>query len=126
MAVQQGTQKDAIVPLLLLISATTGLIDAVSVLGLGKVFTANMTGNIVFLGFALAGTPGFSWLLYVVALLSFAVGLASADGCARRRPLVVADPGSSGRARSRRSCSGLPPPVRYREALPRSRRRRSR
>jgi hypothetical protein len=43
--------------LLLLLSVTTGLVDAVSVLGLGKVFTANMTGNIVFLGFAAAGTP---------------------------------------------------------------------
>ena len=43
--------------LLLLLSATTGLVDAVSVLGLGKVFTANMTGNVVFLGFAAAQTP---------------------------------------------------------------------
>jgi uncharacterized membrane protein YoaK (UPF0700 family) len=38
--------------LLLVLSATTGLIDVISVLGLGKVFTANMTGNIVFPGFA--------------------------------------------------------------------------
>jgi hypothetical protein len=45
--------------LLLLLSVTTGLVDAISVLGLGKVFTANMTGNIVFLGFAASGTPGF-------------------------------------------------------------------
>ncbi len=37
---------DPVVPLLLLLSATTGLVDAVSVLGLGKVFTANMTGNV--------------------------------------------------------------------------------
>lgn len=74
MAAQQDKPKDAIVPLLLLISATTGLVDAASVLGLGKVFTANMTGNIVFLGFALAGAPGFSWRLYVTALLFFFVG----------------------------------------------------
>lgn len=74
MAVEQDRRKEAIVPLLLLISATTGLVDAASVLGLGKVFTANMTGNVVFLGFALAGAPGFSWSLYVVALLSFACG----------------------------------------------------
>ncbi|WP_294444038.1 YoaK family protein [uncultured Sphingomonas sp.] len=60
--------------LLLLLSMTTGLVDAVSVLGLGKVFTANMTGNIVFLGFAAAGTPGFSWPPYVVALLTFMGG----------------------------------------------------
>ncbi|MCW6534498.1 MULTISPECIES: YoaK family protein [Sphingomonas] len=60
--------------LLLLLSATTGLVDAVSVLGLGKVFTANMTGNIVFLGFALAQTPGFSIATTLVALLTFSVG----------------------------------------------------
>jgi uncharacterized membrane protein YoaK (UPF0700 family) len=60
--------------LLLLLSATTGLVDAVSVLGLGKVFTANMTGNIVFLGFAAVGTPGFSWPAYVVALVTFMLG----------------------------------------------------
>ncbi|GAO53334.1 MULTISPECIES: YoaK family protein [unclassified Novosphingobium] len=57
--------------LLLLLSVTTGLVDAVSVLGLGKVFTANMTGNIVFLGFAAAGTPGFRIAPYLVALLAF-------------------------------------------------------
>ena len=34
----------------------TGLIDALSFLGLGHVFTANMTGNVVFVGFALGGT----------------------------------------------------------------------
>lgn len=60
--------------LLLLLSTTTGLVDAVSVLGLGKVFTANMTGNIVFLGFAAAGTPGFAVKPYLVALLSFLIG----------------------------------------------------
>lgn len=60
--------------LLLLLSATTGLVDAVSVLGLGKVFTANMTGNIVFLGFAAAGAPGFVIRPYLVALLAFVAG----------------------------------------------------
>jgi len=37
-----------------------GLVDAFSYLVLGHVFVANMTGNVVFLGFALAGAPGFS------------------------------------------------------------------
>ena len=63
-----------LVPLLILLSATTGLVDAVSVLGLGKVFTANMTGNIVFLGFALAGVKGFTWTPYVTALAIFMLG----------------------------------------------------
>lgn len=70
---------DPAVPLLLLISATTGLVDAASVLGLGKVFTANMTGNIVFLGFALVGTPDFHWPLYVVALSLFLIGAAAGE-----------------------------------------------
>jgi uncharacterized membrane protein YoaK (UPF0700 family) len=36
----------------------SGLIDAISDLALGHVFTANMTGNVVFLSFAVAGAPG--------------------------------------------------------------------
>src|SRR2546425_4212216 len=60
--------------LLLVLTITTGLIDAVSVLGLGRVFTANMTGNIVFLGFALAGVPGFSRPRSLAALAAFLVG----------------------------------------------------
>lgn len=68
------TKSSPLPGLLLLLSATTGLVDAVSVLGLGKVFTANMTGNVVFLGFAAAGTPGFAVKPYLVALLSFLMG----------------------------------------------------
>jgi uncharacterized membrane protein YoaK (UPF0700 family) len=60
--------------LLLLLSVTTGLVDAVSVLGLGKVFTANMTGNVVFLGFAAVQTPGFKVAPYLVALFTFFIG----------------------------------------------------
>jgi uncharacterized membrane protein YoaK (UPF0700 family) len=65
---------DPRVPLLLMLSLTTGLVDAASVLGLGKVFTANMTGNVVFLGFALAGTPGFVVAPGLVALVTFMIG----------------------------------------------------
>ena len=68
------TPTDPRVPLLLLLSATTGLVDAASVLGLGKVFTANMTGNVVFLGFAASGAPGFTILPFVAALASFMIG----------------------------------------------------
>ncbi|TYC91402.1 YoaK family protein [Novosphingobium sp. BW1] len=76
--------------LLLLLSATTGLVDAASVLGLGKVFTANMTGNIVFLGFAAAGTPGFKIAPSLLALVAFMLGAAYGGWIARRhieRPL---------------------------------------
>jgi uncharacterized membrane protein YoaK (UPF0700 family) len=58
-------------PLLLALTFLTGLVDAFSYLVLGHVFVANMTGNVVFLGFALAGAPGFSIAASVVALASF-------------------------------------------------------
>ncbi len=43
---------------LLMLTVISGLVDAVSYLGLGHVFTANMTGNVVLLGFAAAGASG--------------------------------------------------------------------
>jgi len=55
-------------------TAVTGLVDAVSFLALGRIFTANMTGNIVFLGFATAGVPGLSMTLSVAALVWFLIG----------------------------------------------------
>lgn len=61
-------------PLLLSMTLVTGLVDAFSYLVLGHVFVANMTGNVVFLGFALAGVPGFSVLASLVAVASFALG----------------------------------------------------
>src|SRR2546428_12642668 len=72
---QAGQERPASLPLLLLaLTVTTGLIDAVSVLGLGRVFTANMTGNVVFLGFALARVPGFSLVRSLAALAAFLAG----------------------------------------------------
>jgi len=59
---------------LLCLTAATGVIDAVCYLGMGHVLVANMTGNIVFLGFALAGAKGFSVPSFLVALASFLVG----------------------------------------------------
>ena len=52
----------------------TGLVDAFSYLLLGHVFVANMTGNVVFLGFAVAGAQGFSIMASVAALVSFGLG----------------------------------------------------
>jgi uncharacterized membrane protein YoaK (UPF0700 family) len=64
-------------PLLLLaMTVVTGLVDAVSVLELGRVFVANMTGNVVFTGFALGGAPGFSLGASLFALAGFLVGAA--------------------------------------------------
>jgi uncharacterized membrane protein YoaK (UPF0700 family) len=61
-------------PLLLGLTLVTGLVDAFSYLLLGHVFVANMTGNVVFLGFAIAGASGFSIPASLVALGSFAFG----------------------------------------------------
>src|SRR5437879_4984827 len=69
-----GERPATLPPVLLVLTVTTGLIDAVSVLGLGRVFTANMTGNVVFLGFALARVPGFSAVRSLAALAAFLAG----------------------------------------------------
>jgi uncharacterized membrane protein YoaK (UPF0700 family) len=61
-------------PLLVAMTVVTGLVDAFSYLVLGHVFVANMTGNVVFLGFAVAGAHGFSIPASLVALVSFGVG----------------------------------------------------
>jgi uncharacterized membrane protein YoaK (UPF0700 family) len=61
-------------PLLLTMTLVTGLVDAFSYLMLGHVFTANMTGNVVILGFALVGTPGFSISASLLAIGAFALG----------------------------------------------------
>jgi uncharacterized membrane protein YoaK (UPF0700 family) len=61
-------------PLLLAMTFVTGLVDAFSYLVLGHVFVANMTGNVVFFGFALAGARGFSITASLVALAAFWCG----------------------------------------------------
>src|SRR5438270_5917938 len=60
--------------ILLILTAVTGLVDAVSFLSLGRVFTANMTGNVVFLAFAIAGVPGLSIARSSCSLGAFLVG----------------------------------------------------
>ncbi|MFI9253194.1 YoaK family protein [Streptomyces sp. NPDC053069] len=63
-----------LVVVLLALTAVSGLIDAVGYLGLGRVFTANMTGNVVVLGFAAAGAPGFSVPHTATSLACFLLG----------------------------------------------------
>jgi uncharacterized membrane protein YoaK (UPF0700 family) len=57
-------------------TAVTGVVDAVSILSLGRVFVANMTGNVVFAGFAVVGAPGFSLSASLFALAGFLAGAA--------------------------------------------------
>jgi len=67
--------SEKVIPYALLgMTAVTGLVDAVSFLSLGRVFTANMTGNIVLLAFATAHVPGLSIARSLTALLAFLVG----------------------------------------------------
>ncbi len=69
------TRLNHTLPLLLHVAtAITGLIDAISYLALGHVFTANMTGNVVFLAFAVAGAPGLSITRSLTALIAFLIG----------------------------------------------------
>ena len=82
--------------MLLVLTVVTGLVDAVSYLKLGHVFVANMTGNVVFLGFAVAGATDFSIPASVVAVGAFLVGaltggrLGASAGHHRGRFLAIA------------------------------------
>jgi uncharacterized membrane protein YoaK (UPF0700 family) len=78
-------------------TAVTGLVDAVSFLSLGHVFTANMTGNVVLLAFASAGESELSVPRSLTALLAFLAGavlggriMARASGDAQIRMALVA------------------------------------
>ncbi|MFD8704116.1 YoaK family protein [Kitasatospora sp. NPDC059648] len=66
------------------LTLVSGLIDAVSYLGLGHVFTANMTGNVVVIAFALAGAPGFSVTGSSTSLVAFLLGALLAGRIATR------------------------------------------
>src|SRR5437588_1178107 len=65
---------------LLALTFTTGLVDAVSYLALGRVFTANMTGNIVLLGFGIAGSGGLPVVAPLVSLACFLLGAGAGGG----------------------------------------------
>jgi hypothetical protein len=71
-------------PMLLALTVVTGLVDAVSILRLGRVFVANMTGNVVFTGFAITGAPGFSLSASLFALAGFMAGAAVGGALASR------------------------------------------
>jgi uncharacterized membrane protein YoaK (UPF0700 family) len=72
---------------LLVLTFTTGLVDAVSYLGLGHVFTANMTGNVVLLGFGIAGSGGLPVLAPLISLGAFLLGAGGGGVIASRTAL---------------------------------------
>jgi uncharacterized membrane protein YoaK (UPF0700 family) len=61
--------------MLLLLSLAAASLDAISYLGLGRVFTAMMTGNTVLLGLALAQGEVLAALRSILALIGFAIGV---------------------------------------------------
>lgn len=79
-----------------MLTVVTGLVDAFSFLALGRVFVANMTGNVVFLSFDLGGAPGFVWWASVLAIVTFLLGafagghIGRACGQHRGRHLLLA------------------------------------
>ena len=64
----------AYVQALLVLTAATGAVDAVSYLALDRVFTGNMTGNVLFIGFGLVGVQDIPLVNNLVALLAFMLG----------------------------------------------------
>jgi uncharacterized membrane protein YoaK (UPF0700 family) len=70
--------------LMLALTFTTGVVDAVGYLGLDKVFTGNMTGNVVILGMALVGADDLPILGPTLALVGFMAGAALGGRVLRR------------------------------------------
>jgi uncharacterized membrane protein YoaK (UPF0700 family) len=68
------TEHGPLPQLLMGLTVVTGLVDAFSYLLLGHVFVANMTGNVIFFGFALAGAGEVAVVNSLLALVAFAVG----------------------------------------------------
>jgi uncharacterized membrane protein YoaK (UPF0700 family) len=74
MAIPSPLTSRQTVAALLTLTAVTGLVDAVSYLRLGRVFVANMTGNVVFLGFSLDPHSGLSATASIIAIAGFVLG----------------------------------------------------
>ncbi|BBY63742.1 YoaK family protein [Mycolicibacterium helvum] len=74
MVVASPVSERSTVVALLLLTFATGLVDAVSVLVLGHVFVANMTGNVVFLGFWFVPHSGVDMIAAILSFVSFLVG----------------------------------------------------
>ncbi|MFI6500080.1 YoaK family protein [Nonomuraea typhae] len=69
-----GGEPGVLPAALVVLTVVSGIVDAVSFLGLGNVFVANMTGNVVFVGFAVAGAQRLSLWAAASAVVSFVLG----------------------------------------------------
>ena len=74
MAISSPLGRRQTVAALLTLTFVTGLVDAVSYLRLGHVFVANMTGNVVFLGFSADPRSGLSAAASAIAIAGFVLG----------------------------------------------------
>ncbi len=81
-----GDRHGPLPPMMVALTFVTGVVDAASYLKLGHVFVANMTGNVVFLGFALAGAGGLSISASLLALASFLAGALAGGRLGARIP----------------------------------------
>jgi uncharacterized membrane protein YoaK (UPF0700 family) len=61
--------------LLYALTVSSGAVDAISFLVLGKVFTAFMTGNVAFVGLRFAGAGGPDKVAILVSMAAFALGV---------------------------------------------------
>jgi uncharacterized membrane protein YoaK (UPF0700 family) len=95
-----GSADGPLPPLLILLTLVTGVVDAVAYLSLGHVFVANMTGNVVFLGFAAAGAAGLSVYGSLLAIACFLPGGVLAGRLAAR-------PGKNNRLSQLRTATGI-------------------
>src|ERR1022692_52082 len=91
MAVSSPLSSRQTVAALLTLTAVTGLVDAVSYLRLGRVFVANMTGNVVFLGFSTDPRSGLSTAASMIAIAGFILGALAGGRVAHT--LAAARPG---------------------------------
>lgn len=71
---------------MLVLTFSTGIADAVGYLALDKVFTGNMTGNVVILGMGAAGTTDLPVVGPLLALASFMIGAACGGRAMRGQP----------------------------------------
>jgi uncharacterized membrane protein YoaK (UPF0700 family) len=77
--------------LMMVLTFVTGLVDAVGYLGLDRVFTGNMTGNLVILGMGLAGEDSLPVAGPLAALVAYVFGAAVAGRLLQRhRPALKA------------------------------------
>ena len=96
MAVESPVSQRMTIVALMLLTFATGLVDAISVLVLGHVFVANMTGNVIFLGFWFVERTVVDLTAAVVAFVSFVAGTVLGGRLARhldtevRRWLTIA------------------------------------